>query len=129
MAEIVQHHPERTHVHLGTGPEVNTVDAGADFWGTVAERADLQTGRLITSMLMNADWPTWEMHPAGDEVILVTEGEVRFHLDDGDRVVHDTVTAPRYIIVPAGVWHTADALGPARLVVITWGEGTDHRPR
>lgn len=127
MDEIEQHHPDRTYVHLGTGPEVTLLDVGPDFWERIDERTDL--GRMITSLLMTDDWPSWEMHPTGDEVILVTEGEVRFHLDDGKSVVHDTVTAPRYIVVPSGVWHTADALGPARLVVVTWGEGTEHRPR
>ena len=69
------------------------------------------------------------MHPAGDELILVTEGEVRFHLDDGVDVAELVVAAPEYVVVPTGTWHTADALGSARLVVITWGEGTTHRPR
>ena len=66
---------------------------------------------------------------AGEEVIYVTEGEVRFHLDDGGAPSSATVAAPNYFVVPAGVWHTADALGTARLLVITWGEGTQNRPR
>ena len=129
MAHLVQHHPDRTYVHLGTGPEVNTIDVTPEFWAAIDERTDLHTGRLITSFAMDADWPTWEMHPAGQEIIYVTEGEVRFHLDDGGATTDAIVTAPNYFVVPTGVWHTADALGPARLLVITWGEGTQNRPR
>lgn len=122
-------HPDRTYAHLGVGPTVTRVDVTPEFWPTIDDRTELHTGRLITSFEMSSDWDVWEMHPVGDEVIMVTEGEVRFHLDADGAVSELDVGAPHYIVVPAGTWHTADALGTARLVVITWGEGTQHRPR
>ena len=39
------------------------------------------------------------------------------------------VTAPEYLVVPTGSWHTMDVIEPGRAVIITWGEGTQHRPR
>ena len=80
-------------------------------------------------MATDGDWAVWEMHPQGDEVILVTHGVSRFHLDDGRETTEHIVTAPEYIVVPTGVWHTMDVVEPGRAVVITWGEGTEHRPR
>ena len=126
---VSAHHPDRVYVHLATGPDVATLEVTPDFWTTIDDRTELRTGRLITSFEMTTDWDTWEMHPAGPEVIIVTEGAVRFRLDDDTTGQELDVHAPHYIVVPAGTWHTADALGRARLVVITWGAGTRIRPR
>ena len=123
------HDPATTFVHLGTGPETSLIDVTPDFWETIGDRHDLRSGRLVTGMRNDADWTVWEMHPAGDELIVVTEGTVHFHLDDGTTTTEVTVTAPEYVLVPAGVWHTADTRGDARLLIVTWGEGTQHRPR
>jgi quercetin dioxygenase-like cupin family protein len=123
------HDPSLTYLHLGTGPETQLLPVTDAFWSTIDERTDLHTGRLVTGMTNDADWPVWEVHPVGDELIVVTSGSVRFHLDDGSSVSTVTVAAPEYIVVPAGTWHTADTLGPAHLLIVTWGEGTEHRPR
>lgn len=127
---VTPHHPDRTYLHLGSGPEVAPVPVTPDFWERIHTRTELFTGRLVTGMEMDADWDVWEMHPAGDELIAVTDGRVRFHLDDGSGAPAAVeVAAPEYVVVPAGTWHTADALGTARLLIVTWGDGTTHRPR
>ncbi len=118
-----------TYVHLAEGPEVSVIPVTAEFWSTIDERTELQTGRLVTATTVDTDWDTWEMHPDGDELIVVTEGRVRLHLDDGTRTSDVTVAAPEFVVMPAGTWHTADSLGPARLLIVTWGAGTQHRPR
>lgn len=120
---------QQTYVHLGTGPEVQLLEVTADFWTTLDDRAELHTGRLVTGFSMDADWEVWEMHPAGDELIIFTEGSAHVRLDDGQTVTEHDIAAPGYLVVPAGVWHTMDARGTARMIVITWGEGTTHRPR
>jgi hypothetical protein len=33
------------------------------------------------------------------------------------------------IVVPRGVWHTANVIEPGEALHITWGAGTAHRPR
>jgi len=118
-----------TYVHLGEGPEVRAIPVTDDFWPTIDQRADLQRGRLITSFAHDADWTVWEMHPEGDEVIVVLSGSVTFHLDDGTSTRSVVVPAPQYVVVPTGTWHTADVPEPGQILVITWGEGTQHRPR
>ncbi|MDJ0771172.1 MAG: cupin domain-containing protein [Ilumatobacter sp.] len=123
------HDPSATFLHLGTGPETSLVDVTPDFWETIGERTELHSGRLVTGMTMSSDWGVWEMHPAGDELIAVTSGTVHFHLDDGTTASEIAVSAPDYIVVPAGTWHTADARGEGRMLIVTWGEGTQHRPR
>lgn len=131
LGDVDAFDPATTYLHLATGPEVRTIPVTDDFWPTIEQRTDLRTGRLMTGVPVTSAWDTWEMHPAGDEIIAVTAGSVRFHLDDGEHTSEVTVSAPDYIVVPAGTWHTADDPldRPARLLVITWGEGTTTRPR
>lgn len=123
------HDPTDTYVHLDVGPGATPITVDDSFWATIDERAELHSGRLVTGVRMVDDWTSWEMHPNGDELIAVTEGSVRVQVDhDGD--THDIlVTAPEFVLMPAGAWHTMDAVEPARLLVVTWGEGTQHRPR
>lgn len=123
------HDATSTYVHLAEGPDVSVIPVTDDFWATIHERTELHTGRLVMATTVDADWNIWEMHPDGDELIVVTEGRVRLHLDDGHAVSQVTVDAPQFVVMPAGTWHTADSLGPARLLIVTWGEGTEHRAR
>jgi mannose-6-phosphate isomerase-like protein (cupin superfamily) len=119
-----------TYLHLGEGPDVTVVPVTPDFWPTIDDRTDLQRGRLVTSFVHDGDWDVWEMHPVGDEVIVVLGGSTTFHLDDDRGSVSQVrVDAPAAVVVPTGTWHTADVHEPGPILVITWGEGTQHRPR
>jgi quercetin dioxygenase-like cupin family protein len=121
--------PAEVYVHLHTDAEVHLEPLTDDFWPSISERTDLHTGRLVTGIGTAGDWTVWEMHPEGDELIIVTEGSCRFHLDDGSEVTEHVVTAPQFVLVPKGVWHTMDEIDAGRAVVVTWGAGTQHRPR
>ncbi len=116
-----------TYLHLETGPVVEVVPVDEHFWTTIDQRTELHTGRLVMASEMADDWDVWEMHPGGDEIILVTDGAVRVHTNPGRSPV--IVEAPRLVVMPAGAWHTMDVIEPARVVTITWGAGTQHRPR
>ena len=85
-------------------------------------------GRLLSALPMRADWTNWEMHPAGDEILFMLEGEATFILDTADGFSPVTLGAGRVLVVPKGVWHTAKVSKPARLLAITAGLGTQHRP-
>ncbi len=83
---------------------------------------------LISAYSFDSDWPGWEMHPAGDEIVILLSGRVTFVLDIAEG--HQSVsleTAGSYVIVPRGVWHTAKTDRPTRMIFITPGEGTRHR--
>lgn len=121
-----------TSLHLGTGPDVDVLDVDETFWATIHERTELQTGRLVMASDTSVDWDVWEMHPEGDELILVATGAVRIHVEHPDRPDLATpvlIEAPHLSLMPAGAWHTMDAMEPARVVTVTWGGGTQHRPR
>jgi len=129
-----------TPLHLGPGSRARPVQGFS--WApealeayTEAVAADGAEGRLVT--IFDGDGPGEhaERHPAGDEVVICLSGRVRVvrHPDDpgnpgasGDEVVLEPGEAT---VNPAGVWHTVDTDGPSRMLTITAGLGSEHRPR
>jgi mannose-6-phosphate isomerase-like protein (cupin superfamily) len=80
---------------------------------------------LIQRFSFDADWPTWEMHPAGDEFVYLLEGDTDFVLKEGalERTVR--VSEPgSYVVVPKGAWHTARPHVMTTLLFVTPGAGT-----
>ncbi len=75
-----------------------------------------------------------ELHPDGDELLYVVSGHVEVVFEDGgtpDGVGIEqsvTVQAGEAVVVPAGVWHRVVVTEPARMIHITPGPGSDHRP-
>ena len=119
---------ETSYLVLADGPAAKRIDVGLDFWQTIDQRDDL-AGRLVGVFRYDADWKSWEMHPDGDEIVVLLSGAVDLVLDlpGGPRTVElrDRGAA----VVPGGVWHTANVLGPSEALHITRGAGTTHRPR
>ena len=111
---------------------------GGDFWsqlmsGDVADPGirrliGSEKGRLLSALSMGADWTNWEMHPAGDEILFMLEGKATFVLDPSDGLREVALNSGRLLVIPQGVWHTAKVSEPARLLAITAGSGTQHRP-
>ena len=120
--------PKTTYIHLSDGPEVRPVEVTADFWEKIASRHDLHEGRLITTFYQSQNWTTWEMHPAGEEVIVLLSGAAELVLDtpEGEQIV--PLQAGRACIIPQGCWHTARVQIPGDIMVITRGAGTQNRP-
>jgi len=72
-------------------------------------------------------WTGWERHPAGDEIVMLLAGKATMILKTDDGEARALLTeAGSYVVVPRGVWHTAEPEGPSRLLFITPGEGTEH---
>lgn len=122
-----------TPIHLGLGPTASPVDGFAwtpEALAAYDERfaSDGDEGRLVTLGDMVASWDTWEVHPAGDEVVLVLSGRMRL-IQEVDGTEPTEVAAGGYVINGPGVWHTADVIEPGQVLFITPGRGTAHRPR
>jgi mannose-6-phosphate isomerase-like protein (cupin superfamily) len=111
---------------------------GADFWSQlmsgdatdsgIRRLMGSEKGRLLSGLSMGVDWTNWEMHPAGDEILFMLEGKATFVLDRSDGLQEVTLGAGRLLVIPQGVWHTARVSEPSRLLAITVGAGTQHRP-
>jgi mannose-6-phosphate isomerase-like protein (cupin superfamily) len=75
-------------------------------------------------------WENWEMHPEGDEIVYVLNGKARMIFDLGDEIEQSVdVQGGSAVIVPKGIWHTANIKIVTRMLHITMGKGTVHRPR
>ena len=74
------------------------------------------------------DWPSWEIHPQGDELVCLVSGAATMVLRQNgvDREV-DLDSAGASVIVPANTWHTARVSEPTTMIFVTPGEGTDNR--
>ena len=80
---------------------------------------------------MNTWSGTTNIHPTGDEIVFLIEGSVEMTLEPEDGGASDVVSMSRpgqYVIIPRGTWHTARTDVPTRMLFITDGEGTRHRP-
>jgi len=101
---------------------------GADFWQTLATSPNSRA-TLISAYTFEGDWTSWERHPKGDEVVVCTAGEMTMLLEMASGVERVLLKTGDAVIVPANTWHTADVPRVSRGLFITFGEGTDHKPR
>lgn len=99
-----------------------------DYADEAMRRLGEGDGRMVSAYEMDADWPNWEMHPAGDEVLILLKGQATFLLETADGVRQIELIAGKTCIVPRGVWHTAKIAQPCTLLAITPGKGTQHKP-
>ncbi|MEU9519761.1 cupin domain-containing protein [Streptomyces sp. NPDC048224] len=123
-----------TPVHLGLGSTARPVEGFA--WDPEVLRAysaevaaDGAEGRMV--MVFDGEGPGdhEERHPAGDELVVCLSGSVTV-TRDVDGVPDPVRLGPGEATVnPAGVWHVVDMDGPATILAVTAGLGTDHRPR
>ncbi len=121
-------------IHLGLGAKaVSEPEFSGPEWydGNMERHADdLDEGRLVSLFRFEEPWTSWEMHPAGDEVVCVLQGHMALHqeLPGGGKESYELGPGD-YAINPPGAWHTADADEPVVALFITAGKDTTHRPR
>ena len=85
-------------------------------------------GRVLVSCYgFDADWPVWERHPAGDEIVCLLSGRASVVLEGASAAV-ELRDAGAFIIVPKGTWHTAKTSVPTTMLFVTPGAGTEHKP-
>jgi quercetin dioxygenase-like cupin family protein len=125
-------------IHLGKGatavpqPEFPRDERAMDWYMDYARRTadDGAEARVMSQFTFTEDWGSWEMHPAGDEIVLCLSGEMRLTQEFPDgRIEKVTLRPGEYAINPPGVWHTADIPEVATGLFVTAGAGTQNRPR
>ena len=124
---------EKTPVHLGdqTATPVQDFSYDGPSWERYVSEycSGADVGRLLMVETTPGDWPAWECHQDGDEVVIVLEGKGTFyHRRDGE-VTEMAFEPGSTLINPKGVWHTADCEGPMKAIYITPCPGTIHEPR
>lgn len=120
--------PTTTFIHLEPDGRAEPIPVTQQFWDDLISGRRAADGWLVTRMRSLKDWTQWEMHPAGEEVVLLTDGIVDIVLEwqSSEEAVRLTPDQPM-LIVPRGIWHTARVIEPATLSFITFGKDTQHR--
>jgi mannose-6-phosphate isomerase-like protein (cupin superfamily) len=120
-----------SYLHVQDGGKTEQIAVTEQFWSDVVNsaRPELNQGRLMSAFSFSENWPSWERHPAGEELVMLLSGSAVLLLEEasGERALRlDTVGS--YVLVPQGLWHTARTTQPTTLLFLTPGAGTEHRP-
>ena len=123
---------QKHFIQLDKGEAASILPITDSFWQDLAGGAfpGLDAGgRLVSSFSFSEPWPTWEMHPAGEEVVLLLSGRAELLLETaaGERTRMLLDQPGQFALVPRGVWHTALTAGACSMLFITPGAGTQHR--
>lgn len=119
-----------TYLDLAPDGRVTAMEGGASFWQRTEQQLDAAcTGYLVLQFRCERDMEHQEMHPAGDEVLHLVSGAVDVVLAEalGERIV--ALRAGDTCIVPRGTWHHFLVREPGAMLGLTFGRGTEHRPR
>ena len=85
---------------------------------------------LVAMYTFESDWPTWEIHPKGDEIVVLVEGRAEMIFAQSEERRAETVRLEKpgdFVIVPRGTWHTAKIATRTVLMFVTPGEGTENK--
>ncbi len=121
--------PTETFLHLKDGL-AETIAVTPDFWPDLAAGRHPSDGWLVTAYDIAAGpggWDHWEMHPAGDELLYLTGGRAEITLEENGARRVEALADGQMLVIPKGAWHRAKVWGPARMLFVTFGHGTEHR--
>jgi mannose-6-phosphate isomerase-like protein (cupin superfamily) len=122
---------QSTYLRLRPDCSVEKLPVDDTFWPRLMSGAlgNFHQEYLVASFSYASDWPNWEMHPNGDEIVALISGAATLVLEssDGSRRSVELTEPGSFAFVPRGTWHTARVNTPTTMFFITPGEGTQHR--
>ena len=123
-----KHDLESTFVVLDRAHAATTIEVTPTIWQELGEKFEGFEGRVLVSAFeFDKDWSSWERHPAGDEIVCLVSGDVTMMLEGQARGVR--LTQPgSYVVIPRNTWHTAKTSVPTKMIFVTPGKDTDHKP-
>ena len=117
-----------TYVHLGAQGGAATVPWTPDFWRRLSVDPDDRVVGARHGREPGDFHPgEWEMHPHGDELLLLLSGalDVILDLPTGEQTI--ALTTGAAYVVPRGVWHRMTMREPSDLLFVTPPSGTRLR--
>lgn len=120
------------YIHFMPDLGARVIEAGDAFWDQLARGAfpELDSGRLMVEFAFSEPWKVWEMHPHGEELVLLLSGSATLFCEVESKVQSYCLERTgEYVLVPKGAWHTADTDAQTRMLFLTPGKDTQHRPR
>lgn len=122
---------QSTYLRLRPDSSVEKIPFDESFWPRLmnGELGDFRHEYLVTCYSYDEDWPSWECHPNGDEIVMLVSGKATFLLETpGGNTQLVLERMGDFAFVPRGTWHTAHTDTPTTMLFITAGEGTQNRP-
>lgn len=128
----------QTYAFLEDGGKAPLIRITETFWKDLmggdpkspdAIRVARGDGWLVAVYPITADGAAWEMHPSGDEMLLMLSGEMSVVFQQKGTEAITDLPAGTACIVPRGVWHRQVVRRPGEFLGVTYGKGTQHRPR
>jgi quercetin dioxygenase-like cupin family protein len=117
----------RTVLHLTPDLSATELHVDEQSWAHPADVAQFQVGRVLSVFEYESSWTWWERHPVGVELVHVLSGSVVFRLR-GTSSKAVVLKEAQSLVVPEGIWHTAEIVRPARLLFVTpLPARTEHR--
>ena len=121
--------PQATYVRLAVDGAVQVLRGGEAFWSLPADQLDcLGQDWIVSEFECSADWSNWEMHPHADEFVYLLSGAADMLFEETSGISRVRLDGRGAVVVPRGVWHTARVTEPSRMLFITMGAGTVHKP-
>ena len=119
------------YLRLRPDSSIEVLAGGKEFWEKLMQGGygDFKNEYLVTTSTFSEDWPSWENHVNGDEIVFLLSGNVEFFLELPEGTSSVVVDKPGdYVRVPRNTWHTAKTRVETSMLFITAGEGTQVRP-
>ena len=119
---------EATYVVLDDNANATPVEVTP----TIFEDLDKQFDNFVSKLLIakfpfEEDWPNWEIHPKGDEIVCLLSGTATMILKKDDKQTSVELSGSGdFVVVPSGTWHTAKIKEPTSMIYVTPGEGTEN---
>ena len=105
----------------------------AEFFRTSGRSLEFMDGRTLAlhcvSSPEDVHYPVWEMHPAGDELLILVSGSLSVDLRDGQTERAVPLPPRAAFIVRAGIWHRLVVHEPSLLIAVTRRHNTVHDDR
>ena len=119
----------KTFVIVDNQQRAETMDVTDTFWTDLDNKYGDFAGRsLVASFSFDDDWPTWEVHPHGDEVVCLMSGDATMILDTPAGEKRVRLDQPgAFVVVPKNTWHTARVHAPTTMIFVTPGQDTENR--
>ncbi len=124
-----------TYVFLKDGGSAPLVPA-AGFWQELMSGQPKSAGValvaggagwLVARYTIDRDAQTWEVHPAGEELLTMLSGEMEVLFEAAGGVVTVLLKPGETCVVPRGMWHRQVVRQAGEYLGITYGKGTQHR--
>jgi mannose-6-phosphate isomerase-like protein (cupin superfamily) len=121
--------PSKTYLSLTADGSALQVPGGEAFWSRPKSELE-RFGQhwLVSEFECSEDWANWEMHPHADEFVYLLAGAATLLLQGEAGITSVLLEDRGAVVVPRGTWHTAKVSAPSRMLFVTLGAGTQHRP-